>query len=40
MNSTRAALAATFALSLIILVAGAHADTGKPAKPQEKCFCY
>lgn len=38
MNSTRAALAATLALSLTVLAGGAHADAGKPAKPQEKCF--
>jgi uncharacterized membrane protein len=38
MNSTRAALAATLALSLTALATGAHADTKAPAKPQEKCF--
>lgn len=38
MNNTRAALAATLALSLTVLAGGAHADAGKPVKPQEKCF--
>lgn len=38
MNSTRAAIAATLALSLTVLAGGAHADAGKPAKAQEKCF--
>ena len=37
MKSTRAALAATFALSLTVLATGAHAGSDQP-KPQEKCF--
>lgn len=37
MKSTRAALAATFALSLTALATGAHAGDAQP-KPQEKCF--
>jgi uncharacterized membrane protein len=36
MNRTRAALAATFALSLTVLASAAHAD--QPKTPQEKCF--
>ena len=37
MKSSRAALAATFALSLTALATGAHAGS-EQAKPQEKCF--
>jgi uncharacterized membrane protein len=36
MKNTRAALAATLALSLTALATGAHADQAH--KPQEKCF--
>lgn len=38
MKHTRAALAATFALSLTALATGAHADNGPAHTPQEKCF--
>ncbi|MBP0588688.1 DUF2282 domain-containing protein [Paraburkholderia sp. LEh10] len=38
MKSTRAALAATFALSLTVLATAAHAGSDQQQKTQEKCF--
>jgi uncharacterized membrane protein len=38
MNRTRAVLAATLALSLTALAAGAHAAPDAQKTPQEKCF--
>ena len=38
MNSTRATLAAAFALSLTVLATGAHAASEQQKTPQEKCF--